>query len=162
MRARAYIEELAANGRRHCSSVEENLAGKRTDPDFGEDVGPLLRPGFAWDFEAAMDAVLQRLVALRAGDSWKGAEDAAPNLTRLSPLRPPAALPLRNHSEKASHEVPVREQDDLTGPGNHRDRGAAAVRAALSRSSNERRYFFAESSPSTTFLMASGVGLSLY
>ena len=59
------------------AQFEENLAGKRTDPDFRDDVGPLLRPGFAWDFEAAMDAVLQRLVALIAGEPWKGAEDAA-------------------------------------------------------------------------------------
>ncbi len=56
---------------------EENLAGKRTDPDFRDDVGPLLRPGFAWDFEAAMDAVLRKIVALLAGEPWKGAEDPA-------------------------------------------------------------------------------------
>ncbi len=58
------------------AQFEENLAGKRSDPDFRDDVGPLLRPGFAWDFEDAMDAVLQRLVALLAGEPWKGAEDA--------------------------------------------------------------------------------------
>ncbi|HQG03890.1 MAG TPA: nucleotidyl transferase AbiEii/AbiGii toxin family protein [Thermoleophilia bacterium] len=59
------------------AQFEENLAGKRTDPDFRDDVGPLLRPGLAWDFEAAMDAVLQKLVALLAGEPWKGAEEAA-------------------------------------------------------------------------------------
>jgi len=59
------------------AQFEENLAGKRVDPDFRDDVGPLLRPGFSWDFEAALDAVLQKLVALLAGEPWKGAEDAA-------------------------------------------------------------------------------------
>jgi hypothetical protein len=54
------------------AQFEENLAGKRTDPDFRDDLGPLLRPGFSWDFEAALDAVLQKLVALLAGEPWKG------------------------------------------------------------------------------------------
>jgi predicted nucleotidyltransferase component of viral defense system len=65
------------------AQFEENLAGKRTDPDFCDDVGPLLRPGFAWDFEAAMDAVLEGIVALLAGEPWRGAEDAvAPRTPR--------------------------------------------------------------------------------
>ena len=59
------------------AQFEENLAGKRVDPDFRDDVGPLLRSGFSWDFEAALDAVLHKLVALLAGEPWKGAEDAA-------------------------------------------------------------------------------------
>jgi hypothetical protein len=46
---------------------EENLAGKRADPDFRDDVGPLLRPGFSWDFDGAMDMVLQNLVARLPG-----------------------------------------------------------------------------------------------
>jgi len=57
------------------AQFEENLAGKRNDPDFRNDMGPLLRPGFAWDFEAALDAVLQKLVALLAGEPWKGTVD---------------------------------------------------------------------------------------
>lgn len=54
------------------AQFEENLAGKRKQPDFRDDVGPLIRPGFSWDFEAAMDAVLENLVALLPGDPWKG------------------------------------------------------------------------------------------
>jgi predicted nucleotidyltransferase component of viral defense system len=57
------------------AQFEENLAGKRIDPDFRDDVGPLLRPGFSWDFEVALDAVLRQLVAQLAGEPWKGARD---------------------------------------------------------------------------------------
>jgi hypothetical protein len=54
------------------AQFEENLARKRAQPDFHDDVQPLLRPGFVWDFDAAMDAVLENLVALLPGDPWKG------------------------------------------------------------------------------------------
>jgi predicted nucleotidyltransferase component of viral defense system len=57
------------------AQFEENLAGKRTDPDFRDDVAPLLRPGFYWDFDSAMEAVLQSLVARLPGDPWRGSED---------------------------------------------------------------------------------------
>ena len=33
---------------------------------------PFLRPGFFWDFDAAMDAVLASLVARLPGEPWKG------------------------------------------------------------------------------------------
>jgi len=56
------------------AQFEANLAQKRMQPDFRDDVGPLLRPGFHWDFEAAMDAVLESLVASLPGDPWKGAD----------------------------------------------------------------------------------------
>lgn len=54
------------------AQFEENLAGKRARPDFRDDVQPLLRPGFAWDIDVAMDTVLETLVALLPGDPWKG------------------------------------------------------------------------------------------
>ena len=57
------------------AQFEENLAGKRTDPDFRDDVGPLLRPGFSWDFEAALDVVIQKLVVSLTGEPWKGVGD---------------------------------------------------------------------------------------
>ena len=56
------------------AQFEANLAQKRTQPDFRDDVEPLLRPGLHWDFEAAMDAVLENLVAPLPGDPWKGAD----------------------------------------------------------------------------------------
>lgn len=56
------------------AQFEANLAQKRNQPDFRDDVGPLLRPGFSWDFEMAMDAVLANLVAHLPGDPWKGEE----------------------------------------------------------------------------------------
>jgi hypothetical protein len=54
------------------AQFEANLADKRKQPDFRDDVGPLLSPGFSWDFETAMDAVLEKLVVLLLGDPWKG------------------------------------------------------------------------------------------
>jgi len=57
------------------AQFEENLAGKRRQPDFRDDVGPILRPGFSWDCDAAMDVVLENLVSLLPGDPWKGHRD---------------------------------------------------------------------------------------
>jgi hypothetical protein len=57
------------------AQFEENLAGKRGDPDFRDDVAPLLRPGFFWDFDAALDDLLEQIVTLLPGEPWKGAED---------------------------------------------------------------------------------------
>lgn len=58
------------------AEFEENLAGKRATPDFRDDVAPLLRPGVAWDFDTAMDLVLQSLVARLAGEPWRGEPSA--------------------------------------------------------------------------------------
>jgi len=54
------------------AQYEANLAEKRTRPDFRDDVSPLLRPGSSWDFDVAMDTILEELVALLPGDPWKG------------------------------------------------------------------------------------------
>ncbi|MXV96161.1 MAG: nucleotidyl transferase AbiEii/AbiGii toxin family protein [Gemmatimonadetes bacterium] len=54
------------------AQFEENLEGKRRLPDFREDMRPLLRPGFPWDVDVAMDTVLERIIALLPGDPWKG------------------------------------------------------------------------------------------
>ncbi|MEW5826133.1 MAG: nucleotidyl transferase AbiEii/AbiGii toxin family protein, partial [Candidatus Bipolaricaulota bacterium] len=45
------------------AQFEANLARKRAEPDFRDDVEPLLRPGFSWDIDAAVDVVLRSLVA---------------------------------------------------------------------------------------------------
>lgn len=57
------------------AQFEANLAYKRKQPDFRDDVGPLLRPDFPWDFETAMGAVLEKIVAFLPGEPWKGTED---------------------------------------------------------------------------------------
>ena len=54
------------------AQFEANLLGKRKLSDFREDMGPLLRPGLAWDIDAAMNTVLERVIALLPGDPWKG------------------------------------------------------------------------------------------
>lgn len=51
---------------------EANLHEKRGHPSFRADIQPLLRPHTGWDFDAAMDLVLARLVALVPGEPWKG------------------------------------------------------------------------------------------
>jgi len=54
------------------AQFEANLAEKRKHPDFRDDVGPLLRPEFSWDLDAAMDAVLEKIVSRLPGEPWKG------------------------------------------------------------------------------------------
>lgn len=54
------------------AQFEANLSRKRKQPDFRDDVGPILRPGFSWDFDTAMDAVLANIVARLPGEPWKG------------------------------------------------------------------------------------------
>ena len=54
------------------AQFEANLHGKRADPSFRADIQPLLRSGVAWDFDLAMDGVLERVVAGLPGDGWKG------------------------------------------------------------------------------------------
>jgi hypothetical protein len=53
------------------AQFEKNLAEKRTQPDFYDDIKPLLRPGFSYDFDAAMDTILKTLVAQLPGMPWK-------------------------------------------------------------------------------------------
>jgi predicted nucleotidyltransferase component of viral defense system len=54
------------------AQFEENLELKRGAHAFREDIAALLRPGIAWDFDSAMDVVLQRLIAILPGDPWRG------------------------------------------------------------------------------------------
>ena len=53
------------------AQIEENLAAKRVDPRFASDIEPLLSPGTDWDFEVAMDVVLNDIVAKIPGDPWR-------------------------------------------------------------------------------------------
>lgn len=55
------------------AQLEANLHAKRGDPAFRVDIHPLLRPHTGWDFDEAMDLVLEQLVAQLPGDPWKGA-----------------------------------------------------------------------------------------
>jgi predicted nucleotidyltransferase component of viral defense system len=65
-----YMSEEACSVSR--AQFEENLAAKRLHPDFRDDVEPLLRPGFSWDLDAAMDELLERLVVRLPGEPWRG------------------------------------------------------------------------------------------
>ena len=53
------------------AQFEENLHGKANDRSFRGDIVPLLRPGVAWDFDAALEIVLEQLIEKLPGDPWK-------------------------------------------------------------------------------------------
>jgi hypothetical protein len=54
---------------------EQTFAGKVANPQFTADIGPLLAPGAAWDFAAAVANVRKELIERLPGDPWKGAAD---------------------------------------------------------------------------------------
>lgn len=51
---------------------EANLHEKAGRPDFRGDMDALLRPGLTWDFDGALQVVLEQLVARLPGEAWKG------------------------------------------------------------------------------------------
>lgn len=54
------------------AQFEANLSGKARDPDFRDDVPPLLRPGVAWDFDRGVSAVSRDILAALPGEPWRG------------------------------------------------------------------------------------------
>lgn len=55
------------------AQFEANLHKKATDPDFRDDILPLLRPDIAWNFEDALRTVSGRLISELPGDPWRAA-----------------------------------------------------------------------------------------
>lgn len=53
------------------AQFEENMENKRTDPQFTNDIAPLLSPGTKWDLDAATDAVIRHLISRIPGDPWR-------------------------------------------------------------------------------------------
>ena len=51
---------------------EANLSEKAGRPDFRGEMDALLRPGLTWNFDAALQVVLEQLVARLPGGAWKG------------------------------------------------------------------------------------------
>ncbi len=66
---RCYMAEGGHSASR--AQFEEDPAGKRALHAFRKDVEPLLRPGIFWNFDVAVDAVLERIIAHLPGDPWK-------------------------------------------------------------------------------------------
>jgi predicted nucleotidyltransferase component of viral defense system len=56
------------------AQVEANLLRKRDHPSFSTDVRPLLRPDIEWDFEVALESVLEEIVSRLPGGEWRGSE----------------------------------------------------------------------------------------
>ena len=64
-----FREYMAADGSNVSrAEFEANLYEKRGASPFRSDIEPLLRPGIAWDFDAAMEAVLDCFVARLPGE----------------------------------------------------------------------------------------------
>lgn len=57
------------------AEFEENLRRKMADPEFLEDIRPLLAEGVDYDPHEAFDLVMSELLAHLPGDPWKGALD---------------------------------------------------------------------------------------
>ncbi len=57
------------------AQFEKNLAGKRTDAGFRSDVDALLSSKIDWEFEKALDVVLDNYIAEFPGDAWQGDND---------------------------------------------------------------------------------------
>lgn len=71
---RCFHRYMSAGGHKASrAQFEENLHRKGSDPDFRADVPPLLRSEIDWDFDQAMSAVRERIVARLPGDPWAGA-----------------------------------------------------------------------------------------
>lgn len=60
------------------AQFEQNLHEKEGDAAFLSDIGPLLRPGLAYDAAAAIGIVKKSLIELLEGDPWKGASVEPP------------------------------------------------------------------------------------
>ncbi len=58
------------------AQFEANLHEKRSDPSFRADVQPLLRSDIDWDFDVAMDTVLESILRLVPGKPWKAPESS--------------------------------------------------------------------------------------
>ena len=54
------------------AQFEKNLADKRLQPGFRDDVQILLRPGYSWNFDCAIDEVLVDLISKISGEPWQG------------------------------------------------------------------------------------------
>ncbi len=65
----AYLKRMKVRVSR--AQFEMNLASKRIDPVFFQDVEPLLPLNANWSFNAALDYVQETLVSQLPGDPWK-------------------------------------------------------------------------------------------
>lgn len=59
------------------AEFEANLLGKIADPVFQRDIAPLIASTASWDPAAALDYVLDHLLPLLPGESWKGSPSPA-------------------------------------------------------------------------------------
>ena len=56
------------------AQFEENLHNKSKDRAFRNDISPLLRPDIEWDFDNAVEVVMNQIISRLDGDPWKGLE----------------------------------------------------------------------------------------
>ena len=69
----AFLKYMEAGGHPISRALfEQNLLEKRGDSQFSGDIRPLLAAGTAWDFDTALDFVMDTLVSRLPGDPWQG------------------------------------------------------------------------------------------
>lgn len=68
----SFLKYMEHGGHRISRALfEQNLLEKRIDPQFSQDLDPLLALESYWDFDLAFDYVLERLIAALPGDPWR-------------------------------------------------------------------------------------------
>ena len=70
----ALAERLGISRRtvtRWIAQFEANLSDKARDPDFRDDIPPLLRRGITWDLDDAVSLVSDAIIAALPGEPWK-------------------------------------------------------------------------------------------
>lgn len=71
----SFLEYMAHGGHQISRALfEQNLIEKKAEPQFVNDMEPLLTTASDWDFDQAFEDVMRRLIALLPGDSWQGRE----------------------------------------------------------------------------------------
>lgn len=72
----ACFQRYMAEGGQHVTRAqfETNLHAKASDPDFRDDIVPILRSDIPWNFEAAMQQVATQLIARLPGAPWRSTE----------------------------------------------------------------------------------------
>jgi predicted nucleotidyltransferase component of viral defense system len=68
-----YMDHAGVNVTR--AMYEENMHAKCSDPQFANDIRPLLRPDIHWDFASAFDFLKNELIRKLPGEAWKYSKD---------------------------------------------------------------------------------------
>ena len=69
----SFLEYMRVGGHSISRAIfEQNLLGKQKDQQFSCDLEPLLAAEGSWDFDQAINVVMDRLISLLPGEPWQG------------------------------------------------------------------------------------------